>query len=85
MAPEDIGIQIYEGRVGSLRRFKDDASEVKSGFECGIGIEGYNDLKIGDDIRGFMKQSLSDAPRVSFFLLKVMTFLLLIIGDGCCG
>ncbi len=47
------GIQIYEGRVGSLRRFKDDASEVKSGFECGIGIEGYNDIKEGDVIEAF--------------------------------
>jgi translation initiation factor IF-2 len=47
------GIQIYEGKVGSLRRFKDDASEVKSGFECGIGIEGYNDVKEGDVIEAF--------------------------------
>ncbi len=47
------GIQIYEGKVGSLRRVKDDASEVKSGFECGIGIEGYSDLKEGDVIEAF--------------------------------
>jgi translation initiation factor IF-2 len=47
------GIQIYEGRVGSLRRFKDDASEVRTGFECGIGVEGYNDLKEGDVIEAF--------------------------------
>jgi len=47
------GIQIYEGRVGSLRRFKDDASEVKTGFECGIGIDGYNDVKEGDVIEAF--------------------------------
>ena len=47
------GIQIYEGKVGSLRRMKDDAGEVKSGFECGIGIEGYNDVKEGDVIEAF--------------------------------
>ena len=47
------GVQIYDGRVGSLRRFKDDAREVLKDFECGIGIEGYNDLKIGDVIEAY--------------------------------
>ena len=47
------GVQIYEGRVGSLRRFKDDAREVQKDFECGIGIDGYNDIKIGDVIEAF--------------------------------
>jgi translation initiation factor IF-2 len=47
------GVQIYEGRVGSLKRFKDDVREVASGFECGIGIEGYNDIKVGDTIELF--------------------------------
>ena len=47
------GVQIYEGKVGSLRRFKDDAREVNSGFECGIGVEGYNDIKVGDVIETF--------------------------------
>jgi len=47
------GVQIYDGKVGSLRRFKDDAREVNSGFECGIGIEGYNDIKVGDVIETF--------------------------------
>ncbi|HKL47479.1 MAG TPA: translation initiation factor IF-2, partial [Candidatus Izemoplasmatales bacterium] len=41
---------IYEGRIGSLKRFKDDAKEVRQGFECGITIENYNDLKEGDII-----------------------------------
>ncbi len=41
---------IHEGKMGSLRRFKDDAREVTSGYECGIGIEGYNDIKVGDVI-----------------------------------
>ena len=42
------GVVIHEGKIGSLRRFKDDASEVKSGFECGIGFDKYNDIKVGD-------------------------------------
>jgi translation initiation factor IF-2 len=48
------GVQVYEGKVGSLKRFKDDTREVASGFECGIGIEGYNDIKIGDVIEAFV-------------------------------
>ena len=47
------GVQIYDGRVGSLRRFKDDAREVQKDFECGIGIDGYNDIKIGDVIEAY--------------------------------
>ncbi len=46
-------VVIYEGKIGSLRRFKDDVSEVKSGFECGIGFEKFNDLKVGDVIEAF--------------------------------
>ena len=41
-------VQVYEGRVSSLRRFKDDASEVGNSYECGVMIAGYNDLKVGD-------------------------------------
>ena len=44
---------VWNGKVGSLRRFKDDVKEVQSGFECGIGLEGYNDVKIGDIIEVF--------------------------------
>jgi translation initiation factor IF-2 len=50
------GVQIYEGRIGSLKRFKDDAREVLTGFECGIGIEGYNDLKVGDVIEVYARE-----------------------------
>ncbi|MBN2534174.1 MAG: translation initiation factor IF-2 [Spirochaetales bacterium] len=42
------GIEIYSGKINSLKRFKDDAKEVETGFECGIGVENYNDLKVGD-------------------------------------
>jgi translation initiation factor IF-2 len=47
------GVLIHSGRIGSLRRFKDDVREVQSGFECGIGLEGYNDFKVGDVIEAF--------------------------------
>ncbi len=51
------GVQLYDGKFGSLKRFKDDAREVQSGFECGIGIEGYNDLKLGDVIEAYEIES----------------------------
>jgi translation initiation factor IF-2 len=47
------GTVIYEGELESLRRFKDDVNEVKSGTECGIGVKNYNDVKIGDQIECF--------------------------------
>jgi len=47
------GKLVFSGSVGSLRRFKDDAKEVKEGFECGIGIENFNDVKTGDAIEAF--------------------------------
>ncbi len=46
-------IVIYAGKIASLRRFKDDVKEVKSGYECGISIENYNDIKPGDVIEAF--------------------------------
>ena len=46
-------IVIFEGQLDSLKRFKDDASEVSSGTECGIGIENYSDVKAGDKIEVF--------------------------------
>jgi len=55
-------VVIYEGKIGSLRRFKDDVSEVKSGFECGIGFDKFNDLKVGDVIEVFaMERVLTPA------------------------
>ncbi|MEK6774918.1 MAG: translation initiation factor IF-2 [Bdellovibrionota bacterium] len=47
---------VYEGKVSSLKRFKDDAKEVAQGFECGIGIENFNDIKVGDIIEAFVKE-----------------------------
>jgi translation initiation factor IF-2 len=52
-------VVIYEGKIGSLRRFKDDASEVKAGFECGIGFEKFNDLKTGDVIEVFAMERVA--------------------------
>jgi translation initiation factor IF-2 len=55
-------VVVYTGKIGSLRRFKDDVSEVKSGFECGIGFDKYNDLKVGDVIEVFaMERVLTPA------------------------
>jgi translation initiation factor IF-2 len=51
-------VVIFTGRVGSLRRFKDDVAEVRSGFECGIGIANFGDVKIGDIIECFAVQKL---------------------------
>ncbi len=52
------GIVIYEGKLASLRRFKDDVKEVASGYECGITIENYNDIKEGDIIEGFLMEEV---------------------------
>ena len=46
-------VVIYEGELESLRRFKDDVNEVRNGFECGIGVKSYNDVKVGDKIEVF--------------------------------
>ena len=47
------GIVVYTGLLGSLKRFKDDVKEVKSGYECGLNIENFNDIKVGDIIEGY--------------------------------
>ena len=47
------GIVIHEGKIASLKRFKDDAKEVAAGYECGIGIENFNDIREGDTIEAF--------------------------------
>ena len=53
------GVQVYEGTLGSLRRFKDDVKEVKEGSECGISIENFNDLKVGDVIETYRTESVA--------------------------
>jgi translation initiation factor IF-2 len=52
-------VVIHEGKIGGLRRFKDDVSEVKSGFECGISLQNYNDIKVGDVIEVFTMERVA--------------------------
>lgn len=52
-------VVIYEGKIGSLRRFKEDASEVKESFECGVGLENFNDVKIGDVIEAYTVEKVA--------------------------
>jgi translation initiation factor IF-2 len=52
-------VVVYEGKIGSLRRFKDDVSEVKTGFECGIGFERFHDIKVGDMIEVFAMERVA--------------------------
>jgi translation initiation factor IF-2 len=60
------GVVVYEGKLASLRRFKDDVKEVASGYECGIGIENFNDLKVGDVIEAYQMEQMKaelEAPK----------------------
>ena len=50
---------VFTGKVGSLRRFKDDASEVRNGMECGISISNYGDIKVGDVIEAFVTEKVA--------------------------
>jgi translation initiation factor IF-2 len=52
-------VVIFEGKISSLKRFKDDASEVKNGFECGIGIDRFNDVKVGDIIEAYVMEKVA--------------------------
>ena len=49
-------IVVYTGKIGSLKRFKDDVKEVKAGYECGITIENFNDIKVGDILECFVME-----------------------------
>src|SRR5213593_3253427 len=51
-------VVIYEGKIASLKRFKEDASEVTRGYECGIGIQNFNDVKVGDTIEAFVTEKV---------------------------
>ena len=52
-------VQVYEGSIGSLRRFKEDVREVRDGYECGIAIEGFNDIKVGDVIESYRVEEIA--------------------------
>jgi len=49
----------WEGNIASLRRFKEDASEVREGYECGIGLENFNDMKVGDQIEAYIIEQVA--------------------------
>ena len=51
-------VGVHEGKIDSLKRFKDDAKEVAQGYECGIGIERFNDVKVGDVIECFVMEEV---------------------------
>ncbi|HJU89418.1 MAG TPA: translation initiation factor IF-2, partial [Gemmatimonadaceae bacterium] len=53
------GVEVYDGTISSLRRFKDDVREVREGFECGIGIENFNDIKVGDVIEAYRTEEVA--------------------------
>ncbi|MBA3645812.1 MAG: translation initiation factor IF-2 [Gemmatimonadaceae bacterium] len=53
------GSEVYDGLISSLRRFKDDAKEVREGFECGIGVENFNDVKVGDVLECYRKEQVA--------------------------
>jgi translation initiation factor IF-2 len=52
------GIVIFTGEIGALKRFKEDVNEVKTGFECGISIKGFNDIKVGDVVESFEQKEV---------------------------
>ncbi len=53
------GAQVYKGKLASLKRFKDDAAEVRAGQECGMGIANFNDMKVGDAIEAFVTEKVA--------------------------
>jgi translation initiation factor IF-2 len=53
------GIVVHEGKLASLKRFKDDVKEVASGFECGLSFERYNDIKEGDVVESFVMEAFA--------------------------
>src|SRR2546421_732170 len=53
------GVEVYDGTLASLKRFKDDVREVREGFECGIGVENFNDLKVGDLIEAYRIEEIA--------------------------
>ena len=52
------GVVVHDGKLSSLRRFKDDVKSVAAGFECGIGLEDFNDIKEGDIIEAYQKREI---------------------------
>jgi translation initiation factor IF-2 len=53
------GAEVHKGKLASLKRFKDEASEVRAGQECGMGIQNFNDIKVGDTIEAFVSEKVA--------------------------
>ena len=53
------GIVVHEGKISSLKRFKDDAKDVAQGYECGIGLDRFNDIKEGDILEAFIMEEVA--------------------------
>jgi translation initiation factor IF-2 len=53
-------VEVWKGKISSLKRFKDDVSEVRQGVECGIDLAGYKDIKVGDVIEAFTTEKMAD-------------------------
>jgi len=54
------GAEVWKGKIGSLKRFKDDVSEVRDGVECGIDLAGHKDIRVGDVIETYTTEKLAD-------------------------
>ncbi len=65
------GVVIYEGKNASLRRFKDDAKEVQAGYECGIGVENFNDIKVGDVLECYYLEEIRPDNRIDNECLRL--------------
>ena len=53
------GVEVYHGGLSSLKRFKEDVREVKEGLECGIGVENFNDIKVGDVLESYKVEEVA--------------------------
>jgi translation initiation factor IF-2 len=51
-------VVVYDGRIATLRRFKDDVREVQTGYECGLNVEGFNDIQVGDTLEFYRKEKI---------------------------
>jgi translation initiation factor IF-2 len=53
------GVEVFDGTLASLKRFKDDVREVREGFECGLGVENFNDIKVGDVVECYRTEEFA--------------------------
>jgi translation initiation factor IF-2 len=64
------GVEVWRGKIGSLKRFKDDVSEVRQGVECGIDLAGFKDIRVGDAIESFTTEKLADELGVNSIVAR---------------